>query len=1008
MTADQGGAKSERSSATSSGKAASRKRVCRFLYVLGSGFEPTSNLKSLVAGFQQSGDGLDFRKAEVVVGAVDQWPDGDKSAFKSSVVQFVSQHCEASKTEFDERRVLIRDYVGEDGKQYAVAGYFPTSRTKTTNAAQSSRSTTDDATTDDAADDDGDADDVASEDTGPSVGQKLLAFVKKVPPKKIAIGAGAVVVLVLLALVVPTLISNGGNDTDVSSSDDAEEDESGTDTGDEKFKLPAPVFATGTLRVYTNEPGLELLIDGEVVRDLEGNPVTTPCEIVAAAGSHTITAYGEGYFDLSRTIDIEADGEITLSPSENALGSASDAATSPHRNAEVGVPIPLATINTRRPEFDPFVTPDGLSIWFVGDRDDGRGIFNASRISTSHNFENVTLVARSSDLPATPGVTDDALQIVYAVPEKARLMSLNRDSPLGEFTGKEPLRFSRSLQPAWLSAQILGDGLRLYWVEKTSEGTRSLTSKRDDSIEPFGKTFKTTLPGLHPCLSQDGLRHYTFKDGVLTRFRRTSVTKAFVEDAVIATLELPGYRPSEQHRQFFVSKDEQWLFYCDDPVNGGDLFMVRIFDGAQWGVRPRGKSIPPKVEVAAVDSVKPDATEEMIIPEQAPPKPVDPRSLPLPYTSHWSIFNALVTGRQYEQAEGLLRNASANPELNAFTEQLQWDAADLAAIRAFWKHLDEFLTKLPKGEMLRMGTTRMDFVEFTNGEIAGTRSGNEIRRKLIELSPTDLNSLVDSAADKDDVESQYRFAVLLAYDRNAIDRARDQRFERAPELAARFRERVARRSLVQAQAELDRSNFGEGVRFLRETISLAEGTAVATEAKALEERLYDFVKWTPRGSRQWVIDGNSYQATLDRANGSLLVSEKEYGNFELSFEYKTDAETTAQGGVYFRYPGNGPLTDSAFKIQLANDRGIAADPYCTGSLFGAEAPSENAAKAAGEWNTLTIVTDGIKVTATVNGVKVLDAVAAVDPAIPKRGFVCLDGGPGGITYRKMLLSDRPD
>ena len=82
---------------------------------------------------------------------------------------------------------------------------------------------------------------------------------------------------------------------------------------------------------------------------------------------------------------------------------------------------------------------------------------------------------------------------------------------------------------------------------------------------------------------------------------------------------------------------------------------------------------------------------------------------------------------------------------------------------------------------------------------------------------------------------------------------------------------------------------------------------------------------------------------------------------------------------------------------------------CSSDLFSLVAPDENAAKVAGEWNTTVIKYVDKDITVTVNGKKVLETIADnpdIDN-IPEKGYVALDGEAGGITYRKVLLSELP-
>ncbi len=986
-----------------------RSRTCQVLFVLGSGFDPSAQAESLAAEFRGEHETLKFSKAETVVLAADEWQADDKAGFRKSVAAVVKKWCRDQAASFDPKRLLVSDYQDGEGRLFAVAGYFPRRKSKSgkcTSETDIPQRDADEASTGNNAVEDDDGSDVTEPSKLVVLAQEWIETAKAQPPNRLAMVGGGVVVLLILVIIAPMLFSDGGGSDIAQSKPDETSQAPVTNAAATTPTLPPPSFPTGIVRVYTPEPGFAVMVDGEPVRDANGNFVTTPCAVTAEQGARTITVFKEGAFDLSRLVDVGEGSEVTLEPSSDATGGGSDILKAPHLNARLGKPIALASLNSNQPEFDPYVTPDRLSIWFVGDREEGRGLFVASRPTPFHDFDEPRRVSRSADLPATPSITDDSLYIVYAVPDKARLMALARANPLAGFDGKNALKHSNSLAPTWTSSQILGNGLRLYWVEETKDGeVRTLTSSRERRTDVFGKTLKVKLAGTHPCMSRDGLRQYTFDGTTLTRYRRSATNQAFIEDSVIAELTLDGYKQSKKHRQFFVSCEEQWLFYCDDPATDGDLFMVRIADGPQWGVAPRGKSIPPKRVVVAA-TVEPDPNE-MIVPEKPAPKPVDPRSLPLPYTSLRTVFTTLLDARQYDEAESILRKAKTNPELQSFSEQLAWDEEDFEAIRSFWSDFEKTTAEIEPGEVVRIGTLRLEVTGFENGELIGKRGDTEIRRKLTALSSTELSGIFDAGVEKENEQANYRYGVLLAYDSKVLERAREQRFERCTELAATFRERIAKRKLAQALAELERTNFGQGVGFLKETKALAAGTPVAAEAQKLEEELYDYVKWRTVGPRKWKIEGNSYEADNERANGSLLTSQKEYRNFELSLEWKTLDTLTAQGGVFFHYPGRGELVDRAHKIHLSNDSGKGADQYSSGSIFGEDGPRENAVKPSGEWNTLEIKVVDKKVTVTINNRKVLETEATKE-TVPDRGLVGLDGFAGGITYRKILLSELPD
>ena len=134
-----------------------------------------------------------------------------------------------------------------------------------------------------------------------------------------------------------------------------------------------------------------------------------------------------------------------------------------------------------------------------------------------------------------------------------------------------------------------------------------------------------------------------------------------------------------------------------------------------------------------------------------------------------------------------------------------------------------------------------------------------------------------------------------------------------------------------------------------------------------------------------------------------MAAPEEYRNFALELEWKT-AGDTSQGGVYFRYPNRGNLRKNAYKIHLIGDFAVRNQPdkFCTGSLFGLQAPSSNPVKPNGEWNALNIRVEEDRVRVKINGVEVLETRLG-NKDVPAKGLVALDGEFTGISYRKILL-----
>ncbi|MEZ6058061.1 MAG: PEGA domain-containing protein [Planctomycetaceae bacterium] len=126
-------------------------------------------------------------------------------------------------------------------------------------------------------------------------------------------------------------------------------------------------FDRGRCRVYTTEPGFSVFVDRYPVRDKTGNILQTPCLIEASAGLHSVTIAREGYIDETRQMTFGSDAQIEFDTATSKEGS-SEMLAAQYLNMPVGTAISLNSLNTTGREFDPFVTADGRSLWFAGDR----------------------------------------------------------------------------------------------------------------------------------------------------------------------------------------------------------------------------------------------------------------------------------------------------------------------------------------------------------------------------------------------------------------------------------------------------------------------------------------------------------------------------------------------------------------------------------------------------------------------------------------------------------------
>ena len=764
--------------------------------------------------------------------------------------------------------------------------------------------------------------------------------------------------------------------------------------------IPLDPQRSPKLAVYSNPIGCLVFVDFVPVRNDNDGLALTPCEFTVPRGPHSISVEKPGGKRATQQLDVQSFAELEFDVSSSPLDVDDPSIlNAPLFEAAVGRSIPLATLNTPGKELDPFLTADGRTIYFVSDRGGVRGVYTATRASPYHDFDEPKIITASSgaDLPVSPSVSNDGLILVYGVAEKSRLWQLTRNNIEAPFDNKEITRSDDKGERAWRSAQLSGDGLKLFWTEEGDDATITRAAVRSTTGKLFGKTLAFELPGQHPHMSSDGLRQYSFDGSTLHRSRRGSVRQPFGAPEVVAELEPAGYEESPRHRQFWVTDDEQWLVFCNNPRAAGDLFVTRLSDGPAWGRSVVGKSVVNKMVVANAEP------EEKPKPEPMPTDTVDPRSQPLAYTTHWAKLIKLLEANKGDEAAALVKQALTQKEFRNDRELLGWDQQLAEALTEIDREVLQSVQQLKAGAAIRVGGTRFDFQRADGETLHVKLKDKELTRKLTDLSPGERISLADAGPEKADAAKALRFATYLFFQGKLLLPVAEGWFKRAGDEAGQFHERLAARVLHQGKAELARGNLGAGITFLDAVASVSgPNTTAAKLAAKQRETLYDTVDWKTVGPRKWKRgEQGEFTADFERSNGSFMVSEEKYGDFELTCEWRV-TEPSAMGGIYLRYSGQGKPLENGVKVHLANDPDLRKmDRFATGALFAVASPNVNASLPAGQWNTLRIQARGTNVQAWINGTEVLQTALAKE--VPASGSVMLDGTVGGIGYRKVLL-----
>jgi hypothetical protein len=138
----------------------------------------------------------------------------------------------------------------------------------------------------------------------------------------------------------------------------------------------------------------------------------------------------------------------------------------------------------------------------------------------------------------------------------------------------------------------------------------------------------------------------------------------------------------------------------------------------------------------------------------------------------------------------------------------------------------------------------------------------------------------------------------------------------------------------------------------------------------------DLTGWKVHGGKMEVWGAEKGLLFVQGSGGGWLMTEKEYGDFELRLEFKVPK--MGNSGVALRAPLMGDPAYQGMEIQIlddANYKGL-RDAQHTGSIYDVVPPTEAGLKANkpfGEWNTYKITAKGRKITVELNGVKATDA-----------------------------------
>lgn len=154
----------------------------------------------------------------------------------------------------------------------------------------------------------------------------------------------------------------------------------------------------------------------------------------------------------------------------------------------------------------------------------------------------------------------------------------------------------------------------------------------------------------------------------------------------------------------------------------------------------------------------------------------------------------------------------------------------------------------------------------------------------------------------------------------------------------------------------------------------------------------------PQGRNGWkAVDG----VLVNTPPSSDLVTEEKFKDFRLNLEYRIPPGSNS--GIYLR---------GRYEIQVHDDYGkTALTRHMNGAIYGRIAPTENAARPAGEWQSLEATLVGRRVTVVLNGKKIIDnqviegpTGGALDDREEEPGPLMLQGDHGPVEYRNITIT----
>ena len=151
------------------------------------------------------------------------------------------------------------------------------------------------------------------------------------------------------------------------------------------------------------------------------------------------------------------------------------------------------------------------------------------------------------------------------------------------------------------------------------------------------------------------------------------------------------------------------------------------------------------------------------------------------------------------------------------------------------------------------------------------------------------------------------------------------------------------------------------------------------------------------GQNQWTVASGILQNSKSGAN---LATDQKFDDFKLHLEFRVPKD--ANSGVYLR---------GRYELQVDDSAGLEPSSHHLGGVYGFIAPSENVARAAGEWQVMDVSLVGRMLTYDLNGTTIICnreipglTGGALDGDEAAPGPLLLQGDHGPVDYRNIVVT----